>query len=90
MVNALYSRLDHISVNDLERAVKVMLEVFEDCFASGKRIEIRGFGSFFISRRCSRTARNPRSGDMVLVSDRLVPCFRPSKLLREKLSISKK
>ncbi|AGF48414.1 integration host factor subunit beta [Candidatus Kinetoplastibacterium oncopeltii TCC290E] len=90
LLNALSSRLDYISIHDLERAMKAILDIFEDCFASEKRIEIRGFGSFFTAKRCSRIARNPRSGEAIFVSDRLVPCFRPSKLLRNKLSVGKK
>lgn len=90
LLNALSSRLDYISIDDLERAVRAILEIFGDCFALEKRIEIRGFGSFFVSRRHSRIARNPKSGEAVFVSDRLVPCFRPGRLLRGKLSIGSK
>ncbi|AFZ83728.1 integration host factor subunit beta [Candidatus Kinetoplastibacterium blastocrithidii TCC012E] len=90
LLRVLSSRLDYLSIGDLERAIKAMLEIFEDCFSSEKRIEIRGFGSFFISKRGSRVARNPKSGKNVFVADRLVLCFRPGKALKEKLIISKK
>ena len=54
-----------------------------DALARGYRIEIRGFGSFSISRRPPRVGRNPRSGEQVTVPEKLVPHFKPGKALRE-------
>ena len=51
--------------------------------ARGHRIEIRGFGSFSINRRPPRVGRNPRSGEQVIISEKLVPHFKPGKALRE-------
>ena len=49
--------------------------------ARGHRIEIRGFGSFSINRRPPRVGRNPRSGEQVVISEKLVPHFKPGKAL---------
>ncbi|MCU0920913.1 MAG: HU family DNA-binding protein [Burkholderiaceae bacterium] len=49
----------------------------------GHRIEIRGFGSFSINRRPPRVGRNPRSGEQVVIPEKLVPHFKPGKALRE-------
>jgi integration host factor subunit beta len=54
-----------------------------DALARGHRIEIRGFGSFSVSRRPSRVGRNPRSGEQVVIPEKLVPHFKPGKALRE-------
>ena len=51
--------------------------------ARGHRIEIRGFGSFSINRRPPRVGRNPRSGEQVVIPEKLVPHFKPGKALRE-------
>jgi len=56
-----------------------------DALVRGHRIEIRGFGSFSISRRPPRTGRNPRSGESVQIPERRVPHFKPGKALREAL-----
>jgi integration host factor subunit beta len=50
---------------------------------SGDKIEIRGFGSFRIRQRKSRTGRNPKTGDKVQVPAKRVPYFKPSKELRD-------
>ena len=47
------------------------------------RIEIRGFGSFALRFRKSRTGRNPKSGESVNIQNRYVPHFKPGKQFRE-------
>jgi integration host factor subunit beta len=54
-----------------------------ESLAKGHRIELRGFGSFSINRRPPRMGRNPRSGEQVLIPEKLVPHFKPGKALRE-------
>jgi integration host factor subunit beta len=49
----------------------------------GDKIELRGFGSFRIRRRGSRTGRNPKTGQGVVVPAKKVPYFKPGKELRE-------
>lgn len=46
--------------------------------ASGKRIELRGFGVFKSKSRKPRMARNPKTGELVPLSKRYVPVFKPS------------
>ena len=52
----------------------------------GDKIELRGFGSFRIRRRDSRTGRNPKTGQGVVVPAKRVPYFKPGKELRELLN----
>jgi len=47
------------------------------------KIELRGFGSFRVRHRASRTGRNPKTGEGVLVPAKKVPYFKPGKELRE-------
>ena len=75
-----FSQLAH---RDTEFAVKTILDAMSDALARGHRIEIRGFGSFSINRRPPRVGRNPRSGEQVVIPEKLVPHFKPGKALRE-------
>ena len=75
-----FSQLTH---RDTEFAVKTILDAMSDALARGHRIEIRGFGSFSINRRPPRVGRNPRSGEQVVIPEKLVPHFKPGKALRE-------
>ena len=83
LVAALAERFTQLTHRDSEFAVRTMLDAMSDALARGHRIEIRGFGSFSISRRPPRTGRNPRSGEPVLIPEKLVPHFKPGKALRE-------
>jgi integration host factor subunit beta len=83
LVTRLAEKFGQITQRDTEFAVKTMLDAMADALARGHRIEIRGFGSFAISRRPPRLGRNPRNGDQVMIPEKLVPHFKPGKALRE-------
>ena len=83
LVTRLAERFGQLTHRDTESAVKIVLDAMSDALARGHRIEIRGFGSFSISRRPPRVGRNPRSGEQVVVPEKLVPHFKPGKALRE-------
>ena len=83
LVNQLAERFSQLTHRDTEFAVKTILDAMSDALARGHRIEIRGFGSFSINRRPPRMGRNPRSGEQVLIPEKLVPHFKPGKALRE-------
>ena len=53
---------------------------------NGDRIEIRGFGSFALRFRKSRTGRNPKSGESVNIQNRYVPHFKPGKELKDRVN----
>lgn len=86
LVNLLADRYPQLAHRDAEFAVKAILECMTDAMGKGHRIEIRGFGSFSITRRPPRIGRNPRSGEQVAIPEKLVPHFKPGKALRERVS----
>ena len=83
LVEELAERFGQLTQRDAEFAVKTILDAMSEALAKGHRIEIRGFGSFSISRRPPRMGRNPRTGEQVLIPEKLVPHFKPGKALRE-------
>lgn len=83
LVEELAARFSQLTHRDAEFSVKAILDAMHDALVRGHRIEIRGFGSFSISRRPPRMGRNPRSGESVAVSEKRVSHFKPGKALRE-------
>ena len=83
LVARLAERFSQLTHRDTEFAVKTILDAMSAALAKGHRIEIRGFGSFSINRRPPRVGRNPRSGEQVVIPEKLVPHFKPGKALRE-------
>ena len=83
LVDLISSNQDQLSHKDVELSVKTIFESMSDCLKNGDRIEIRGFGSFALRFRKSRTGRNPKSGETVNIQNRYVPHFKPGKDFRE-------
>jgi integration host factor subunit beta len=69
-----------------EVIVDAVFSTIVDALQRGDKIELRGFGSFRVRRRGSRTGRNPKTGQGVVVPAKKVPYFKPGKELRELLN----
>jgi integration host factor subunit beta len=86
LIEALAQRQKHLAANDVELAVKSVLEQMSHSLSTGERIEIRGFGSFSLHYRPPRMGRNPKTGDSVALPGKHVPHFKPGKELRERVN----
>jgi integration host factor subunit beta len=76
--------------NDLlaKDAGTVVETIFEEISASlenGRRVELRGFGSFGLKERKGRDGRNPKTGESVKVDPKRVMFFKAGKELRERV-----
>ena len=71
-----------VSKNHTALIVDDLLDAICRALSEGSHLEIRGFGTFKVRERRARRARNPRSGEEVLVPAKLVPVFKPSKELK--------
>jgi integration host factor subunit beta len=86
LIEILSRRQPHLKADDVDLAVKSLLEMMGGALAHGERIEIRGFGSFSLHYRPPRIGRNPKTGDSVALPAKHVPHFKPGKELRERVS----
>ncbi|MDQ3057637.1 MAG: integration host factor subunit beta [Pseudomonadota bacterium] len=86
LIEILNLRQGHLKADDVDLAVKSLLEMMGGSLSHGGRIEIRGFGSFSLHYRPPRTGRNPKTGDAVALPGKHVPHFKPGKELRERVS----
>jgi len=75
-----------LSARDVDLAIKAILDTLADSLSSGRRIEIRGFGSFSLHYRAPRVARNPKTGNSVTLQGKYVPHFKPGKDLRDRVN----
>ena len=71
-----------------EDIVNLMFDHMRNALASGKRIEIRGFGSFVVKTYESYVGRNPKTGEKIEVEPKKLPAFKVGKELRERLNSS--
>ena len=71
---------------DVKRIAQMTLEGIIDALVEKGRIELRNFGVFEVRTRKSRRARNPRTGQEVIVPSRKVVSFKPGKLMEVRVS----
>lgn len=88
LIEIIAKKQSHLASKDIELAVKTVLEQMSNALSSGRRIEIRGFGSFSLHFRPPRMGRNPKTGDSVALPGKYVPHFKPGKDLRDRVNES--
>lgn len=86
LIARLADRYPQLIYKDAEIAVNATLEAMIASLVKGRRIEIRGFGSFGINYRPPRMGRNPKSGERVPVPEKYVPHFKAGRELRERVN----
>jgi integration host factor subunit beta len=76
----------HLYQRDVENIVDAILDEITRALARGDRVELRGFGAFSVKNRPARLGRNPRTGEQVKVTEKVVPYFKTGKEMRERLN----
>ncbi len=66
-----------------EEVIKALFDAMAGEMAKGGTVDIAGFGKFEGVMRDARTARNPRTGEMVQVAAKRVPKFKAGKALKD-------
>ena len=72
--------------NDIKTVIEQFLDLLAEKLIEGNTIEIRGFGTFACKPRKARPARNPRTGETVLIEERMVPSFKFSNDIKDKIN----
>jgi len=84
VVDSISSELS-MQKQDVRLAVDIILETMGNALVEGRRIELRGYGSFSVRTRKSRLTKNPRTGKMMDIPERKTLHFTMSKSLKETL-----
>ena len=72
---------------DIDLVVQVVLDALAEALESGRRVEIREFGSFNCSFINAKAGRNPMNGEVVHVPPKRRIRFKPGKALRERVTL---
>ncbi len=88
LIERVSGRVPHISKKDTEVVVNTIFDSMTDALRAGKRIEIRGFGSFQVKVREAREGRNPKTGEEVRIPAKRTPFFKVGKELKERIDES--
>ena len=77
------ARVVQLTKKQAETIVNIVFDSIVESLRAGQKIELRGFGSFRLRSRKSRTGRNPKTGEKVEVPSKKIPYFKPGKELKE-------
>ena len=64
-------------------ALDAVFGALTEALASGKRVQVSGFGTFEVRHRQARMGRNPRTGDPVQIQASNAPAFKAGKALKQ-------
>ncbi len=73
-----------------EKTVGAFTDVISDSLEKGDRIQLIGFGTFYVKDRPARSARNPRTGEEIKISASKAPAFKAGKALKDKVNVPAK
>ena len=70
---------------DAREMMDLFLEAMKEGLRSGDTVELRDFGGLRIRSRASRTGRNPKTGEKVLVEAKKTVYFKQSRTLKGRI-----
>jgi integration host factor subunit beta len=81
-------KLNHLNFlkKDVIEAIDIVLESIINALEEGRRVEIRGFGSFSVRKRKARVTTNPKTGKIMRIPLRKTIHFAMSKSLKNPLA----
>ena len=83
---AIYQEIG-LSRNEATRVFESVLDKISDTLASGESVKLSSFGSFSVRSKSERIGRNPKTGEEVPILPRKVIVFRPSQVLKNRISV---
>ncbi|MDX2433880.1 MAG: integration host factor subunit alpha [Desulfobacterales bacterium] len=86
LVQKVYKTHDNLTKAQATQAVEALLSTMKNCLSGGEELLISGFGKFNVKDKNARRGRNPQTGQELILEPRRVITFKPSGLLRTKIS----
>lgn len=85
LIEHLGKKFGQLSIQQIIDQIDTILETMADALKEGKRIELRGFGSFSLRHHPPRKAHNPKTGQRFVTKSSFRPHFKPGKELRARV-----
>lgn len=86
LIERITDKQDRLQYEDVKLAVQSSFDYMSRVLSLGKRIEVRGFGSFTLHYKKPKTMLNPRTKAVMNVPGRNIPYFKPSSTVNKRLN----
>lgn len=87
VIRILAEKFPDLSHHDIKKAVDTLLNIKIRYLAAGRRIELRGVGTFFLKTYMGRLAFNPKTNSRTRTPERSRVQFKPGKRWREMINV---
>ena len=77
-----------LSRNESADLVESVLNHLSDALVAGNTVKISSFGTVKVCNKTQRIGRNPKTGEEAVITPRRVLSFRPSHLMKERVTSS--
>ena len=83
LIKKLKKKNPSLDIKEIEEIINIFCETIEKGLKQGRKIELRGFGTFFIKKIKEKyNARNPNTKELIYVPEKNKVRFRPSRKLK--------
>ena len=72
-----------LSKKDTEKAINATLDTITDSLEAGEKVQLVGFGVFYVKERGTRIGRNPKTKEEIEIPASKAPQFKAGKALKE-------
>tara|TARA_B100000963_G_scaffold186121_1_gene161841 strand:+ start:9308 stop:9619 length:312 start_codon:yes stop_codon:yes gene_type:complete len=89
IVKTLQGHYQRIPNANVEKVVESIFKYLSNSLSEGKNIEIRGLGTFKVKNMPERNARNPKTGEAIVIKKKNKIKWKTSKLLNQRINKGK-
>lgn len=82
IIEKISTEMPDVLKKDIAQSIDIIIDTMNKALASGRRVEIRGFGSFSIRQRQPKVTKNPKTGVEMDIPQRNTMHFTMSKSLK--------
>ena len=79
------SEKSNLTQTEVKNVIQMTFDSVLSALVRGDKVELRNFGVFVIKERAERRARNPRTGEEVVVPKKKVVIFRPGRMMEARI-----
>ena len=86
LIKSILKNNSKYKTSEIENIVDLFFREIQKALTEEKRVEIRGFGSFYTKKREKRVGINPQNGKNIDIEKKIHPKFKIGKILFKKLN----
>ena len=86
LLQKLCNHFPYLLRKDIEKILRIIFLEITEALRRGENIQIRGFGSYKITKRKARIGRNPKNSELVQIPEKKAIKWKMSKSLLNRLN----